>query len=524
MKRPAALLKGDEASLLATLSRLAHVNPFLPQRIDLERAALGADFVPLDPVWHARWDTPGQNPNEERLAARSTALAEELRRRLAAGARARPEQAERYQDLVHYVLYYRYQARLHASFAGGARGTRFDFYADFAADYDRLLRSSGIAPRLAPEHFFACCFQVRRAFHFIFRSIVGGSLPAARLRGRVWQSIFTHDLRRYQEHLYQRLGDLATLVSGASGTGKELVARAIGMSRYVPFDPATRAFRERFEESFLPLNLAALSPTLVESELFGHRRGAFTGALADRSGWLEACSSLGTVFLDEIGEVELAIQVKLLRVLETRVFQRLGETRDRSFRGKLVAATNRDLDRDMRAGRFREDLYYRLCADRLTTPTLAERLADSPRELADLLLVLAERLIGEHQAERLAAEAEEWIHRNLPADYPWPGNVRELGQCLSNVLVRREYVPAASAAGTSASDELAREFLAAELTADDLVGRYCTLAYARTGNYVETGRRLGLDRRTVKAKVDPALLARLRAAEGGGVTPKSMSS
>ena len=113
------------------------------------------------------------------------------------------------------------------------------------------------------------------------------------------------------------MGDVTTLVTGPSGTGKELVARAIGLSRYIPFDAEGQAFADDTPRSFVPLNLSALSPTLIESELFGHRRGAFTGAVADRAGWLETCPPRGTVFLDEIGELDPAIQVKLLRVLQS---------------------------------------------------------------------------------------------------------------------------------------------------------------------------------------------------------------
>src|SRR5581483_12417684 len=192
-------------------------------------------------------------------------------------------------------------------------------------------------------HLFACFFQVRRAFHHIIESIIGSSLAAARLRATVWQSIFTHDMRRYRRTLFDRMGDFTTLVRGPSGTGKELVARAIGLSRYVPFDPKTLSFTEDFTGSFYAINLSALPSTLIESELFGHRRGAFTGALQDRKGGLEVCPALGTVFLDEIGDLEVTIQVKLLRVLQTRTFQPLGDSSDRHFRGKLIAATNRDL-------------------------------------------------------------------------------------------------------------------------------------------------------------------------------------
>jgi DNA-binding NtrC family response regulator len=355
-------------------------------------------------------------------------------------------------------------------------------------------------------------FQVRRAFHFTFHNILGGSLAAARLRAAVWQSIFTRDPQRYRRTLWERMNDVTTLIAGPSGTGKDLVAQAIGRSRYIPFDPKTHAFTAPFVDGFIAVNLSALPATLIESELFGHRRGAFTGAVLDRAGWLEECPPRGTVFLDEVAEIEPAIQVKLLRVLETRTLHRVGETRERRFQGKLIAATNRDLAAEIEAGRFREDFYYRLCADVIETPSLAARLRESPGELAVLLRFLAARMAGDAEAEALAAEAERWIGEHLEPNYPWPGNVRELEQCLRNVMIRGEYRPRRRA---PRDDELLHALDGASLTADELMRRYCTLVFARTGNYVETARRLGLDRRTVKERVDPGLLARLRGRSNG---------
>ena len=166
-----------------------------------------------------------------------------------------------------------------------------------------------------PRHIFACFYQIARAFHNIFLYIIGSSLSAARLRASVWHSIFTHDLRRYWRGIYAHMGDFPTLIMGPSGTGKELVARAIALTRYVPFDATKLVFEHDPEQTFHPINVAALPATLMESELFGHRRGAFTGALEDRKGWLEICPPFGSVFLDELGDLELALQVKLLRVM-----------------------------------------------------------------------------------------------------------------------------------------------------------------------------------------------------------------
>jgi DNA-binding NtrC family response regulator len=508
------LLAGPDRAFAQAIAALVYANPFLPERIDGERAALGPEFVATGTLWHARADLD-ENPNLVRLSQRVEALADALRGRLAAGARAAPDELGLYEDLVLYLLFNRYQEQFYQLIEErGAATRRVDAYEAFVRDLDGFLAvPDGAFPaHREPAHLFACFFQVRRAFHHIFRNIRGGSLPAGRLRATVWQSIFTRDMRRYRRALYQHMGDVATLVSGPSGTGKELVARAIALGRYIPFDAATRRFAEDAGGSFYALNLSALSPTLVESELFGHRRGAFTGALQDRTGWLEVCPPLGTVFLDEIGEVDPAIQVKLLRVLQTRTFQRLGDTADRVFPGKLVAATNRDLGAAMRAGRFRADLYYRLCADLVLTPSLQAQIQDAPGELGTLLRFIAQRVAGEAEAEAVAEEAEGWITAHLGPDYPWPGNVRELEQCVRNVMIRGEYRPP-DAAPARPADGLVEALLSGGLTAEALLRRYCTLVYARTGSYQETARRLGLDRRTVKERIDPALLAELRTPE-----------
>ena len=214
------------------------------------------------------------------------------------------------------------------------------------------------------------------------------------------------------------------------------------------------------------------------------------------------------MLLDEVGEIDASIQVKLLRVLQTREFSRIGETAPRAFEGKLIAATNRDLAAEMRAGRFREDLYYRLCADLVVTPALREQLRDAPDELRNLVLFVSERVVGPDGAADLADEVLACVERDLGSDYPWPGNVRELEQCVRNVLVRKEYRPPV-APDRGPPGDLAAELGEGSLTAEEVLRRYCTIVYAHTGSYQETARRLQLDRRTVKRRVDPELLAEL---------------
>jgi len=341
-------MQPEERHLAECIARLAYANPFLTERIECEREILGSDFASGRQFWHV--DQGSEQIGA--IQARVEPLVETLGERLRAGVRGSVKELRLYRDVVLYWVYNRYEADFLHLVERRDHGTRkVAFYSQFAADYERAVDLAGnFEGEMSVEHIFAFFFQVRRAFHLIFRHIFGGSEPVARLRAAIWQSVFTHDMRRARRSLFRRMGDVTTLITGPSGTGKELVARAVGFSRYIPFDAARGAFTEDFESSFYPLNLSALSPTLIESELFGHRRGAFTGAVEDRAGWFEACPPLGTIFLDEIGEIDPAIQVKLLRVLETRTFQRLGDTADRRFEGKIVAATNRDLAREMQAG------------------------------------------------------------------------------------------------------------------------------------------------------------------------------
>lgn len=501
------------------VSRISGSNPFLPERIDAERETLGEEYVPIETQWHARGGSYLEIPNVALLSRLSTETAERVRQRLVDGESASPDELRLYEDAFLFALYHEFVVRIDETIrhsigpdctSASRKAKPITYYDEFV---ERLAHYTRLTPTLAleveaPHHLFALFFHLRRAFYQIFVDLVGTSLAMANLRAAIWQSIFTHDLRRYRRALYDRMGDVTTLITGPSGTGKELVARAIGRSRYVSFDPKKGCFAADFAQNFYPLNLSALSSTLIESELFGHRRGSFTGALDDHAGWFQVCGPWGSVFLDEVGDLDVAIQVKLLRVLQTRTFQRLGDTGDLRFEGKIVAATNRNLASAIEEGQFREDFYYRLCADRIETPTLAAQLAANPDELRNLVSFIAGRLLGD--PDTLVDEVVEWVETNVGFDYGWPGNFRELEQCVRNIMVRGEYRPEHSPRG-DAGNRLGHELSAGTLTAEEVLRRYCTLVYAKNGSYEGTARVLGIDRRTVKAKIDPDFLAELQA-------------
>jgi DNA-binding NtrC family response regulator len=496
----------EEREFATAVQRMSAANPFLPERIDSERAALGADFEEREADWNTRAPSPEPSPNHAKLMQRCVRIADRVRANWPKSGRIARGDVELYEALVGFWLYQIYSGRFDAFILPALEGRiaeRAEFYPAFRADVEARYGLPGVSEAIGVQeapHLFASAFQIRRAFHNIFGPLVGSSPPMARLRAGIWQSIFTHDLIRYRRILYDRIGDFATLVTGPSGTGKELVARAIALSRYIPYEPKRGGFAGKFTAGFFPLNLAALSPTLIESELFGHRRGAFTGALADRAGWMEVCPPAGAVFLDEIGEVETGIQVKLLRVLQSRTFQPLGGTETRRFEGKIIAATNRDLAVEIRAGRFREDFYYRLCSDQLTTPTLREQLDAAPAEIENLVAHIATRLLGEEGADRFTRTALAWIEKNLGANYTWPGNFRELEQCVRNLVLRGEYRPAGPLLRGEAEDWNAL-IESGALTAEELLRRYTRIVFAQAGTIEETARRLDLDRRTVKARL-----------------------
>jgi transcriptional regulator with GAF, ATPase, and Fis domain len=256
----------------------------------------------------------------------------------------------------------------------------------------------------------------------------------------------------------------------------------------------------RAERAFLPVNCGALTETLLESELFGYTRGAFTGANADRKGLWEEAEG-GTLFLDEIGETSPAMQVKLLRALQEGEIRRVGSTRSVIVDARVVAATNRDLEREVKAGRFREDLFYRLSVVALCVPPLRERPSDIP--------LLAERFLraASENAGRARLRLSEGALNRLVA-YEWPGNVRELESAV-------EYAALHARGAEVAAEDLPPKLQTAEVrqaasrsplaalyddlpSLDELERRYLQHVLEATGgNRTRTAEILRIDRRTL---------------------------
>ena len=280
--------------------------------------------------------------------------------------------------------------------------------------------------------------------------------------------------------------DINVLIEGDSGTGKELVASEI-------FQRGTRA-----EKAFVIVDCGAISPNLVESELFGHVRGAFTGADRDRVGAFEAANG-GTVFLDEIGELPLELQPKLLRALEAREIRRVGETRARKVDVRVIAATNRDLDREVNKGRFREDLYFRLAVMVVRVPSLRDRIDDVPGLVRSFLTTFG--VPSGEQCEVFSPSVLAEL-----ASHDWPGNVRELRNYVERSVVLKEALPAARRRPPASRDAGDAEpvssrggtvpfKLAKDATVDAFERSYLSaLLEAAGGNISKAARNAGMDR------------------------------
>jgi DNA-binding NtrC family response regulator len=310
----------------------------------------------------------------------------------------------------------------------------------------------------------------------------------ALLRKKLTRQYRHHDIITKDQRM-QELLDLArdvaslrttVLVRGESGTGKELVARAIHYSG------------DRAQRPFVTISCAALTETLLESELFGYEKGAFTGANAQTAGKFERADG-GTIFLDEIGDISPKLQADLLRVLQERSFYRVGGNEEVQVDARVIAATNRDLHEAVRAGRFRHDLYYRLNVIELNLPPLRERRTDIP-------------LLAQHFVERISVEMSKPVPGiredalELLIDYDWPGNVRELENaieramviCRTGTLTRTEFAAIERAARTP------QAWVIPEMTLAELEKQAVIATLERkSGNVKEAAAALGIDRSTL---------------------------
>ena len=368
---------------------------------------------------------------------------------------------------------------------------------DFGRDLEKEMAAFGFSPKETGQY-IALFFQMRRAFFFIHTSLIGNSPCMEKLRARLWNTLFTYDIREYAQNLIDKLEDFSTLMVGKTGTGKGLAAAAIGRSGFIPYDDKTHCFTPSFTRAFLAINLCQYPEQLIESELFGHARGAFTGAVAEHQGIFTRSSRQGAVFLDEIGEVSIQTQIKLLRILQERTFNPVGSHTSLRFKGRLIGATNQDLGMMIAEGKFREDFYFRLCTDTISLPSLKKRIDQYPQELDLLANHLVSKIAGTG-TKKLQDRVRTVLQRPENRDYDWPGNVRELEQVVRRIILHGS---CRLQGQREQQDDTGRSIFAQQPTVARLTSYYCRLLYEKHNNYQAIARITGLDRRTVKKYVE----------------------
>lgn len=492
MNKPLTLSASDR-EFLHDVAQAAFANPFSPEREALDLRISGCDRTcSRDELFERVVQRVGARLDALRTSNRHDPL------------QYRGDDRSLLQTAFQFAIYHTYREPFDRFILdqqqAGDRPIKVPFGAEVLLELERLGYSGPDCRR-----YLEIFYQIRRAFYFIDTSLTGLSPCMHTLRRQLWNNIFTCDINLYDQRLWNRMEDFSTLLLGETGTGKGAAAAAIGRSGFIPFDEKTGCFKESFTRTFISRNLSQYPESLLESELFGHRKGAFTGAIDNHEGVFSRCSSHGSIFLDEIGDVAVPVQIKLLQVLQERTFAPVGSHERLRFNGRVIAATNRSLDELRKDGQFRDDFYYRLCSDQIIVPPLRQRLQEQPAELAALVKSILQRMLG-HECSAMSVEISEGLRRSLGPHYLWPGNVRELEQAVRRMLLTRRYEgDRLVVGGGDLQDMLLDGIGSGSLDAAGLLAAYCGLLYKRLGSYEEVARRTGLDRRTVKKHVVAAL-------------------
>lgn len=515
------------APLLRDGAALFRTNPFEERWLGIQKRLLGSAYQECGRVL-ALVGQLAPLPNLARVVDILRPVHAQIRARLKARAPATPEELDAYVEIGLLLLSHGFEVELQEIADTGVTPT--DLLARFKANHGAMFVLPGVPLDVPPARVvLEVCYQARRALHILHTTLRGVSIEAGRLRARVYNAFFPGgDLLRFLRGGQARRTGVHTLILGDTGTGKELVARALAYGRPIPYIEADKAFAGRATGGFHVVNTSGLAVNLVDSLLFGHRKGAFTGADRDAPGVLAKCVAGEILFLDELGDLAPEVQVKLLRVVEDGKYTPVGATEERALGGALVFAAQPAL---FRSRRFRRDLRHRLNEHVIRLPSLRARLDSDPAELPFLVRLFATAAAGPAYAEHLATEVLRLCEGELRR-YPWAGNVRELKGCVSNMHEQREYEPPSgyepppsgevgvaagagvvsgmggpvAAVGTAGAGapgaELARGVLEGAISAAELRHQYVVHMYGLTGSYTEAARRLQIDWRTVRSVVE----------------------
>ena len=468
------------------IAQAAYLNPFSEERVKIDKQIIGDN----------------KNYSYKRLIKKVVAITEKTVPKLKSK-NINDYSGEEKQDVIYLFLfdvYHKIRDDFDELIVRQIAAGNESIKAPFASAAISALIKYGFSEDTAVRY-FSIFYQMRRAFYFIFNTLPGKSECMRKFHCDLWNNIFTHDIRWYEKILCAKMEDFSTLLLGETGTGKGTAAAAIGRSGFIPFNTKTGKFAESFTKTFIEINLSQFPETLIESELFGHKKGAFTGAVDSHNGLFSLSSPYGSIFLDEIGDVSVPIQIKLLKILQDRIFSPVGSHEKLRFDGRVIAATNKPIDKLRREGKFRDDFFYRLCSDMITVPTLRRRIAENPAELTLLLKCTIKKIAGMDNQE-IFDTVYNAVIKQVGKKYMWPGNVRELEQCVRRILLSKEYFGDTRTVSKDLYGKIVNTIEAGKYDAQNLLADYCKLMYRRLGSFQEVARITQLDRRTVKRYVE----------------------
>ena len=450
-----SVLNSEDRNFFSLVAKSIYMNPFLDERKQI--------LFQISPRWNPiRSITPELNERLSQLERKGLKKIQHFRE----------EDSDLILHAYLYQEYLRFFSDVKNLIQNQIQHLGTPLTVTFANQLITRLQSRGFSKEKSLRY-VALFYQLSRAFYFISNALVGECPSMKQLRIALWNNVFTYDVGLYDQHLWNRMEDFSTLLLGETGTGKGSAAAAIGRSGFIPFDTKKGGFTHNFMETFITINLSQYPESLIESELFGHRKGAFTGAVEDHEGMFDRCSVHGALFLDEIGDITIPIQIKLLQILQERVFTPVGSHSQKRFEGRVIAATNRSIEELRKRGNFRDDFFYRLCSDIITVPTLRQRIEESPSELELMVNLLISRITGE-ESPNLTDMILETLKRDLPPAYQWPGNVRELGQAIRRILLTQHYDGDVMLTRPNLEEAFVQNIHDGTLKTNELLPEFCT--------------------------------------------------
>lgn len=338
---------------------------------------------------------------------------------------------------VLFICYHRFSRSLDKLIEEQFRQAGRNVKVPFAGEAIGIMTRAGMSAEIA-QRCFGFFYQLRRARYFLDKTLIGDCPSVVSLRHDLWNTIFTHDFTLYEQFLWESVKTVSTVFVGETGSGKETAARAVACSGFVPFEEKTMTFVEPFTDFFRHVRLAQHSGVRLESELFGHQKGAYSEAVENYQGVLSRCSPYGVIYLDDILQMPEPVQAKLASVLHNRTFTAVGSHSQQTFAGRVMASSRQSSKQLLASGQLREDVFYQLCVNEIYIPPLRQRFKEVPAEFELMIRHVLRQFTGQ-ESDILVGRVVDSMHDHVRPGYEWPGNFSEVEQIVKKILLVKNY-------------------------------------------------------------------------------------